>query len=103
MIYAITFRIDHVGDYDARYDSFVKAITAQAEGIGGWWAEPTSFYLLRSSNTAVELADTIVAASKFDALRDLLVVIHISGVKGHAVRGAYADKDVLTLLAERSK
>lgn len=48
----------------------------------------------------VELADAILKTSRFDAKKDILLVIFLSGTKGFAVRGNYTDKDVVTLLKE---
>ena len=103
MIHAVTFRIHYDDTYDQRYDTTIAAITGAAEGVKSWWGEPTSFYLVRSSKSPVELADHVIANSKFSASKDLILVVNTSGKQGHALRGHYEDKDVLTLLGERSK
>lgn len=104
MIHAVTFRIDYDANYDKRYESVVAAIKAQAEGQPApWWADPTSFFLIRSSKEPAAFTGYVESNSKFDAKRDLLLVIHVSGKQGHSIIGSYPDKDVLTLLQERSK
>jgi hypothetical protein len=99
-LYAISFRVEYEGDYDGRYASLVEAIRAQASGTD-WWEETTSFMLITSDKSPAKLADDILSASTFDATKDLLLVIYLSGNQGYAIRGKYADKDVLTLLRER--
>ena len=99
-IYAISFRVGYEGDYDDRYKTLVAAIRAQAGGPN-YWEESTSFFLLQSDSQPGELADAIIAGSDFDKTRDLLLVIYLSGKKGHALRGHYTDKDVIKLLAAR--
>lgn len=99
-VYAISFRVDYDSDYDRRYEALTDVIRAQASGTQ-YWEETTSFFLLTSDLGPGALADAIVAAAKFDVSKDILVVIYLSGAQGHAVRGAYTDKDILTLLKSR--
>lgn len=99
-IYAISFRLDYDANYDARYERLTNAIRAEANGPR-YWEESTSFMLLESSKQPGALADSIVAGARFDAKRDLLVVIYLSGKVGHAIRGHYTDKDIIQLLKDR--
>jgi hypothetical protein len=98
-LYAISFRVEHEDNYDDRYQSLVSAIKAQASGPA-YWEETTSFVLLVSDKSPADLADAIVAASKFNANKDLLLGIHLSTNRGYAIRGHCTDKDVITLLRD---
>ena len=99
-LYAVSFRLDYSGDYDARYERLINSIKLQAAGPK-YWDETTSFMLLESDLQPGPLADAIIAGAHFDAKTDLLLVIYLSGKKGHALRGHYTDKDVIELLKDR--
>ncbi|MFZ5720206.1 MAG: hypothetical protein ACOY5Y_12185 [Pseudomonadota bacterium] len=99
-IYAVSFRLDYDGNYDTRYERLTNAIRAEANGPR-YWEESTSFMLLESNKQPSALADSIVAASRLDEKRDLLLAIYLSGSRGHAIRGHYTDKDIIQLLKDR--
>lgn len=60
----ITFRIasGSVGgrSYDERYQALVESVKIHASG--GWWFEPTSFWLIGSNSTRSQIAASIKAA-----------------------------------------
>lgn len=60
----ITFRLGNgtVGgrDYSTRYNAMIEAVKAHRSG--GWWYEPTSFWLISTNSTKSQVAASIKAA-----------------------------------------
>lgn len=97
-VFAITFRIHDDNDYDQRYSSVMDAI--QYEANNRWWDETTSFYLIESSKTSSNLAESIESKSDFSAEKDLLVVINLSR-NGYKFIGKLTDIDIKQIMNNR--
>ncbi|SRR6266851_1581884 len=99
-LFAITFRVHEDATYEERYESLVDAIKGLAEGNGRYWDEPTSFFLITSSQTASNLAAGIQNLSALSQITDLVLIINLSE-RQYAILGAYADSDFHTLMKQR--
>lgn len=98
-VFAVSFRIHDDATYDDRYNTTQDAIIAHAAGRQ-WWAETTSFFLLKSNMKSKDLAAAINNNSKFDERKDLLVVINLDQ-SGYCVLGKHDDDTIKTLLNAR--
>ena len=99
-LFAVTFRVNYDDGYDARYEGVVSFLKLAASDSGRYWDETTSFFLLDYDGRSSQLAEFVCNGSDFDERQDLLVVINLAR-KGYAVRGAYADRDLDTLMQGR--
>lgn len=94
----ITFRLaDEVvdgRDYATRYKALIDALTIHRGS--GWWYEPTSFWLMDSSSTRIQLA---AAAKAAVAPSKDLVVVGSLGYPGVSVVGKSDDLNTLRHLA----
>jgi hypothetical protein len=104
-IFAITFRIadesSNLGTYGERWNSVNSAIQDRAVGRN-YWKQTTSFFVLQANeNTSTDLAKAIDQNSRFDRVRDLLVVINLDA-KGYAVLGVNNDADLDKIMALRA-
>lgn len=95
--FIVTFRIGSDNGYQDRYDSFVNAVIALAGGTTGKvWDETTSFYVFEVEGwNAEEAAAYLYVNSKFDATKDILVVIDVDAKK-KATRGELQYEVLLT-------
>ena len=90
--YAISFNLHYDSTYSDRYDSLMKAIRSSATV----WEETTSFALVESSKS-LTIFEIDLYLSKFDATKDILVVIDVTNCAAEA-RGKIADKTKLRKL-----
>ena len=98
-VFAISFRVMDGPRWDQRYDALVKAI--EGEASGPFWAETTSFYLLSSGKSSVDLHAAIWNKAKVNN-DDILVVINISVTTGHATEGIANLKRFNSVMSQRS-
>lgn len=80
----ISFRIAQDPQATERWASTVARIKAEADS--GSWDETTSFFLIKSDKSAVDLASSIYFGSSFDASKDKLLVVDVTR-NAHATRG----------------
>lgn len=79
--FIVTFRIGSDGNYQERYDSFVKKIHELGGGLGFVWEETTSFASLEATHTAESLCSNLYLGSAFDSTKDIMVVIDLDARK----------------------
>lgn len=72
----VTFRIEYDSTYSDRYASFTEK--ARQLAIDGMWDEPTSFLAFHANGTAQQICDQLYFGSKFDATKDLMLVIDLT-------------------------
>lgn len=75
--FIVTFRIGSDGNYQERYDSFVKKVHELGGGVGVVWEETTSFASLEASHTAESLCQALYLGSEFNSSKDIMVVIDL--------------------------
>jgi hypothetical protein len=92
-IFIVTFRFEFDDNYDERYDTFVKEL----RNVKLYWEEPTSFFVVDTSETIDAFCDRIYYKSLFDEDKDLFVVIE-SGNKVGRIRGKVHDQTISTLM-----
>ncbi len=88
--YAVTFRIHSDATYTERYTSFCDKVR---EGAAKWWAGTTAFYAIQSNEALDAFCSRIYLHSKFDASKDLFVVINVETGAGR-VKGKVTDRDL---------
>ena len=92
--YTITFRIANDSTYEDRYVSFVEELKKK---VNVWWAEPTSFFAVETSESIDQFCERIYSNTKFDASKDLYLVLD-ANVKSGRVRGRSTDADLYKIL-----
>ena len=98
-IFAISYRIHDTATYDHRLRSLEAAIIAE-DVTSLQWSETTSYYIIGSNRTTVDLADALLSGSSFDPHIDILIVVNCS-VKEHAVRGNNLNLNIAPLMSKR--
>jgi len=88
--YAVTFRIHEDSDYSNRYDSFTEQVK---KGVSYWWAGTTSFYAVQTSEALGDYCSRIYFQSKFNATKDLFVVVNVETGEGRS-KGKITDRDL---------
>lgn len=85
--FIVTFRIADDSGYQVRYESFLEEIYKKASGGSpGTWEETTSFLSFESSGTADSMCNSLYMDSKFDASKDMMVVLELDS-RTKAVKG----------------
>jgi len=92
-VFCVTFDLKYDSTYDSRYKSFME----QLKKSGTWWADPTSFVAVQSTETIDEFCHRIYVHSEFDESKDLFLVLD-SEVKAGRVKGVVKDQDLFKLL-----
>lgn len=88
--FAVTFRINSDSGYSDRYESFTEQVK---KGATYWWAGTTSFYAVQTLESLDAYCSRIYLYSKFDASKDVFVVVDIETGRGKS-RGPVPDKDL---------
>jgi hypothetical protein len=88
--YAVTFRIHQDSDYSERYESFTDQVK---KGATYWWAGTTSFYAIQSTESLTDFCSRIYVHSKFNAMKDIFVVVNIETGAGKS-KGKITDRDL---------
>ena len=69
--FVISFEIKDDDTYDDRY----KSLTKKIESLGLYWDETTSFYAVRSEETAKSIGQTLFVDTEVNSSKDHLLVI----------------------------
>lgn len=93
--FIVTFRISSDNDYKERYESFVTTLVAYAGGAAKVWDETTSFYVFEKDATADAVCSHLYLESKFNATKDMMVVIDVGRHK-KATKGPIPYEFLLT-------
>ncbi|MAO54171.1 MAG: hypothetical protein CMM61_00550 [Rhodospirillaceae bacterium] len=91
-IYWVSFRIDHTGNYQYRYDALVEGIRGLA---ARFWEETTSFIVLETAASIDTLAAD--ALSAIDPNNDVVLVRNMDS-KSARVIGLVEDDDIYVLM-----
>lgn len=98
-VFALSFRIGSEGDWSSRYNSVVDKIKSEAGHY--YWDETTSFFVLTSTKSAREIADSVYFGSMFNQSWDIILVVNLS-VKDHGTKGNFVSSATLdTLMSYR--
>jgi hypothetical protein len=97
MIYAISFRIEEVGDHYERYKSLIDAISKEAVSYTS--DETTSLVIIESSKSTSDLTSSLYLRSSITR-SDLLLVINLSE-KSYDKRGVFKHGVLLDALMAR--
>lgn len=90
--FLVSFRIEHTGNYNDRYNSLNDAIT---QSKGTWWAETTSYYVKVTSETIESFTSRLKKC--INPQHDILLVLD-ANVKSGRICGAVEDQDIFQLL-----
>ena len=91
--YAITFRFHEDSTYQERYESFV----AEAKSKGKWWADPTSFFAIETSESIDEITKRLDSKTKIQASKDMFMVLD-ADVKSGRIWGKILDQDIFKII-----
>lgn len=91
--YYVSFTIADDPDYSRRYEALMGLL--RGYDVTCWWAETTSFVLIRTDKTAAQIADDIEAA--IDTSKDI-ALIGCTHYKTLLVVGASDDDDIFKLV-----
>jgi hypothetical protein len=91
-LYWVTFRIEEIGNAEARRKALYDAVSECANGQ--WWKEPTSFVLFESDLTIGSIAARLKRAID---LKNDVVLIGMPDFKGGRVIGKVKDRDLFDL------
>jgi hypothetical protein len=92
--FIITYRIKHDDSYQGRYDAFIKRIKALSPDA--FWNETSSFYALRTEESAQEICRSLCHDTGFDCTKDSVVVLDTSN---HEMATSGAIQDLARLKA----
>ena len=92
-VYAVSFDLEYDSNYQDRYTSF----TDQVKKGDDWWADTTSFVVVRTTETIDTFCTRIYAYSSFNASKDLYLVVD-SEIKSARIRGKIKDRDIFKLM-----
>ena len=90
--FSVSFRIHQDVDRQRRYDTFVEQL--ESVGVGQYWAETTSFYFVKTTETIDAFCHRIYVHSGFNATKDIYVVMDTE-VKAARARGAIQYPNIL--------
>lgn len=93
-VYAVSFTLASDSTYGDRYDSLMKQVRAK----GKIWEETTSFALVETSESLSDFEIRLYVDSDFNATKDLMVVIAVTGCNG-ICRGKNALSATLSSIA----
>lgn len=95
--YWVSFRIHNDQTYEKRYDSLISAVQNNSTL---WWAETSSFFLVRSGDSLLGLGAKLVTGLR--ASTDILIMRQV-GVQSAAYFGAIKDQDYFSFFPEAKK
>jgi hypothetical protein len=92
-VYAVSFDLEYDSAYQERYVSFME----QVKKGGEWWADTTSFVVVRTSETIDSFCSRIYTQSSFNSTKDLYLVTDVEKLSAR-IRGKIKDKDIFKLM-----
>jgi hypothetical protein len=92
-VFAVSFDLHYDANYQDRYASFME----QVKKGGVWWADTTSFVVVRTAETIDTFCSRIYTQSSFNSTKDLYLVMDTE-VKSARIRGKISDRDIFKLI-----
>lgn len=92
-VFAVSFDLEYDANYQSRYSSFME----QVKKTGDWWADTTSFVVVRTSESIDSFCSRIYIDSSFDASKDVYLVSDTEKLSAR-IRGKIRDRDIFKLM-----
>jgi len=92
-VYAVSFDLEYDSTYQDRYTTFME----QVKMGGAWWADTTSFVVVRTGETIDPFCTRIYTQSGFNSAKDLYLVCDTEKLSAR-IRGKFKDKDIFKLM-----
>lgn len=92
-VFAVSFDLEYDATYQSRYASFME----QVKKGGAWWADTTSFVVVRTNETIDDFCSRIYIHSDFNSTKDLYLVSDTEKLSAR-IRGKIRDRDIFRLM-----
>ncbi|MGY3532237.1 hypothetical protein [Bradyrhizobium sp. USDA 4452] len=94
-VYAVSFRFEEDASGDERRRDFVGYVRREAAAL---WEDTTSFLVVRTGVPIDRFSVQLIAETRFDPAKDLLLVVDISDAKFARIGGKIKDGDFARLI-----